>query len=640
MTRSLRAALAVALAVLAPMTLAQGAPERGPQSRRAAQADTAMARVIVRIAPGSALTRAQAMSLRGELRHAAPLSRAAGITLADGRSIDERTQVVFASGVDAHALAARLAAVDGVESAVVDRKRYVMAAPNDPYYLAAPSTASGQWYLRAPNAITLSAINAEAAWDITQGSSSVVVADLDTGVRLDHPDLAGKLLPGYDFISADSGGVFTTANDNDGRDGDPNDPGDLASDGSSWHGTQTSGLIGAATNNGIGVAGVGPNVMVLPVRVMGVNGGYDSDIQAGMRWAAGLAVPGVPANTNPAKVLNMSLGAPGDCGAGTGYPAAISAVTAAGAVVVVSAGNDGLAVNEPANCPGVVAVAGVRHTGTKVGYSSLGPQVALAAPAGNCVNLTGPCLYPLVTTSNSGATAPAANIYTDGGSTASLGTSFAAPLVSGTAALMFSANPGLTPAQVITMLKSTTRAFPSSGAGAGVSACLAPSSTAQKAECYCTTSTCGTGMLDTAAAVAAAAAAAGPIATAQINAAASTVAVGGSLTLDGSGSSATGGDTITGYQWALGSGATLASFSGPTDGPSATLLANAAGSVTVTLTVTSSSGKVGTTTRTITITDPAAAGGGGGGGGAFAPAWLLALLGAIGLLLTADRRRA
>lgn len=638
MTRSLRAALAV-LAVLAPMTLAQGAPERGPQPRRAAQADTAMARVIVRVAPGSALTRAQAMSLRGELRHAAPLSRAVGITLADGRSIDERTQVVFASGVDAHALAARLAAVDGVESAVVDRKRYIMAAPNDPYYLAAPSTASGQWYLRAPNAITVSAINAEAAWDITQGSSSVVVADLDTGVRLDHPDLAGKLLPGYDFISADSGGVFTTANDNDGRDGDPNDPGDLASDGSSWHGTQTSGLIGAATNNGIGVAGVGPNVMVLPVRVMGVNGGYDSDIQAGMRWAAGLAVPGVPTNTNPAKVINMSLGAPGSCGAS--YLAAISAVTAAGAVVVVSAGNDGLAVYEPANCPGVVAVAGVRHAGTKVDYSSLGPQVALAAPAGNCVNLVGPCLYPMVTTSNSGATAPAANIYTDGGSTASLGTSFAAPLVSGTAALMFSANPALTPAQVITMLKSTTRAFPSSGAGAGVSACLAPSSTAQDAECYCTTATCGTGMLDTAAAVAAAAAAAGPIATAQINAAASAVAVGGSLTLDGSGSSATGGDTITGYQWALGSGATLASFSGPTDGPSATLLANAAGSVTVTLTVTSSSGKVGTTTRTITITDAAPpSSGGGGGGGAFTPGWLLALLAAVALLRAPGRRRA
>lgn len=638
MTRSLRAALAV-LAVLAPMTLAQGAPERGPQPRRAAQADTAMARVIVRIAPGSALTRAQAMSLRGELRHAAPLSRAVGITLADGRSIDERTQVVFASGVDAHALAARLAAVDGVESAVVDRKRYIMAAPNDPYYLAAPSTASGQWYLRAPNAITVSAINAEAAWDITQGSSSVVVADLDTGVRLDHPDLAGKLLPGYDFISADSGGVFTTANDNDGRDGDPNDPGDLASDGSSWHGTQTSGLIGAATNNGIGVAGVGPNVMVLPVRVMGVNGGYDSDIQAGMRWAAGLAVPGVPTNTNPAKVINMSLGAPGSCGASTGYPAAISAVTAAGAVIVVSAGNDGLAVNEPANCSGVVAVAGVRHAGTKVGYSSLGPQVALAAPAGNCVNLTGPCLYPLVTTSNSGATAPAANIYTDGGSTASLGTSFAAPLVSGTAALMFSANPALTPAQVITMLKSTTRAFPSSGAGAGVAACQAPSSTAQDSECYCTTSTCGAGMLDAAAAVTAAAAAAGPVA--QIGASTSTVAVGGSLTLDGSGSSATGGDTITGYQWALGSGATLASFSGPTDGPSATLLANAAGSVTVTLTVTSSSGKVGTTTRTITITDAAPpSSGGGGGGGAFTPGWLLALLAAVALLRAPGRRRA
>ena len=159
----------------------------------------------------------------------------------------------------------------------------------------------------------------------------MVVAVLDTGIRYEHPDLktvalGGNLLPGYDMIAD-----VDVANDGGGRDADPSDPGDwltlaevnqaggpffqcdtVASD-SSWHGTQTSGLIGALTNNGVGIASVGRTVRVLPVRVLGKCGGFDSDIAAGIRWAAGLAVAGVPTNPTPAKVINMSLGGSGAC---------------------------------------------------------------------------------------------------------------------------------------------------------------------------------------------------------------------------------------------------------------------------------------------------------------------------------------
>ena len=130
-------------------------------------------------------------------------------------------------------------------------------------------------------------------------------------------------------------------------------------------------------------------------------------------------------------------------------------------------------VNKPANCPGVISVAGLRHAGTKNGFSSLGPEVSIAAPAGNCVNLSGECLYPILSTSNTGTTTPSCPTHTTGGSDAAVGTSFAAPLVSGTAALMLAANPALTPAQVLSLLKSSARGFPSSGAGVGVSSCVA-----------------------------------------------------------------------------------------------------------------------------------------------------------------------
>lgn len=467
-------------------------------------------------------------------------------------------------------------------------------------------------------------------------------------------------LSGYDFIDD-----RPTANDGNGRDSDPSDPGDWtsanecsageAAAGSSWHGTQVSGLIGAATNNGIGMAGAGRNVMVLPVRVLGQCGsGYDSDIIAGMRWAAGLsndrncsstATRSATCNPNPARVINMSLGGSGSCSAS--YQSAVTELVNAGVVVVVASGNQrGHAVNSPANCNGAIAVAGVRHAGTKVGYSNLGTQIAIAAPAGNCINTAegSECLYPLMTTVNLGSTTPGESGYSDSFNHPSLGTSFAAPLVAGTVALMRSLDATLTPAQVKTYLQGSARSFPSTGGTDDtVTACRPPSATDQL-ECYCTATTCGAGMLDTAGAVTLVQQALAAAPTAAISVSSSTPTAGQTVTLDGSGSSASSGRTIVSHAWAITSGAGLASFTGATNGSTATLLTSGAGSVTVSLTVTDSAGVSRSTSSSITVaaapvgstpgtssTTPSA----GGGGGALGLGWLLGL----GLATAALARR-
>ncbi|CAG0972821.1 hypothetical protein GPROT1_01701, partial [Gammaproteobacteria bacterium] len=368
---------------------------------------------------------------------------------------------------------------------------------------------------------------------------------------------------------------------------------------SSWHGTQVAGIVGAATNNGIGMASVGRNVMVLPVRVLGKCGGFDSDIIAGMRWAAGLSVPGVPANTTPARVINMSLGGDGVCDASNGYRDAVSALAAQGAVVVASAGNSaGHAVALPANCAGAVGVGGLRHVGTKVGFSDLGPEVSISAPGGNCVNvgLTVACRFPILTTSNAGTTTPVLGsaIYSDSFNY-SVGTSFSAPLVAGAAALVLSVAPTLAPTQVRDVLRNTARPFPTTGGdngdGSVVPQCTAPQfdgngNPIDQFQCYCTTTTCGAGMLDASAAVRAAATAAAP--TVPLVAGSANPSVGTTVNLNGSAAQASTGRTVVSYQWSA-SNPALVSFADPSAAVT-TLTAVAPGTVTITLTVTDSIG--------------------------------------------------
>lgn len=635
----------LAALVLAPLML----QSPGVQAQEVTPAD---ARVIVKFKEAaSAMKAATASGSSTSTRHAQALAARTGLDLADGRSVGPRVQVVHGRGIASDALAARLSRDADVEYAVVDRRRHVAMVPNDPRFpggLSGVTPAAGQWYLRAPDASIPAAVNAEGAWNRVTGAG-VVVAVLDTGVRFNHPDLATKLLPGYDFVAD-----VPTANDGNGRDSDASDPGDWVTqadtsngfedctvESSSWHGTQVSGLIGAATNNGVGMAGLAGDVKILPVRVLGKCGGYDSDIIAGMNWAAGIAVDGVPANPNPARVLNMSLGGSGACG--QAYADTISAVNALNVVVVVSAGNDGLAVSSPANCAGAIAVGGLRHAGTKVGYSSLGPDVALSAPAGNCVNTSGACLYPLLTTTNAGATMPTTNTYSDGNNI-SVGTSFAAPLVAGTAALLISADPTLTPAQVRSHLVASVRAFPSTGAEVGVSACQAPSATPQDSECYCTTSTCGAGMLDAQAAVQRVVAVAPVVPVISFNAA--NVTLSSAITLDSSKSVIPAGTTVS-TEWSIVSGASLATITSATNAATVTLQgAGSAGDVVVRLTLTdttSSESEFRDVTVRLGATQPSSpplivGDSGGGGGGALGLAWLAGLaLAVIALQLQRNR---
>jgi serine protease len=581
-------------------------------------------RVIVKYRSGASVlsssgSRSLSTSSNGKaqvttLRTASALGQKTGLTLSDGRTLGDRTQVLKGTGLTSQVLADRLSKNSDVEWAVVDGRRFASYTPDDPLYpnglsSSVNSLTVGQWYLRSSSSTLVSAIDATTAWDTTQGSSSVVVAVLDTGIT-DHSDLNDKILSGYDFISDSE-----VANDGDGRDSDPSDPGDWITSSedasgtfvdcgesdSTWHGTMVSGVVGASTNNSVGIAGVAPNVKILPVRVLGKCGGYDSDIIAGMKWAAGISVSGITDNSNPAKVINLSLGGTGSCS--TAYTEAISAVTAEGASVVVAAGNEYGAVTTPANCSGVIAVASVSHAGTKAWYSSYGTAVTISAPGGDCGSTfyggASGCTYGILTTTNAGTTSPTTESYTNASNYA-IGTSFAAPVVSGVAALMYSQNSNLTPAKVKSLLQSTATTFPTSGAVMSNNASTCSASASEAYECYCTTTTCGAGMLNAAAAVAAADTATVP--TAAITASATTVLPSSSVTLDGSGSTAEGSATIASYAWSVTSGVTLADFSGSTTSSTATLVAGStAGTVTVSLKVTDSNGETNTTTQSIRI---------------------------------------
>jgi serine protease len=578
------------------------------------------------------------------------LALRAGLRMSTSRQITPSMHVVFLPqtlyGADVLAALAKLRADPAVQFAVIDGRRYALGAvlPDDPLFVATSGVQSGQWYLGAPTpsgstvtvegveTMDLSATDAVDAWSITKGSTGVVIADVDTGVLFDHPDLlragpaslgtgfGGRLLPGYDFVGQDYNpttgaalGTFLIANDGDGWDPDPSDPGDwidstdlmnslFANDTaapSSWHGTRVVGVYGALTNNDVGVAGMTWSAWILPVRALGKGGGYDSDIIAGLEWAAGLSVTNpdgspLPDNPYPADIINLSLGGGTDActsTSGTAYETALTSVTGVGVLVVIAAGNESGAVNLPANCAGtvagVMAVAGLRNVGTKVGYSSFGPEVSVSAPAGNCINATlgSNCLRSIDTTTNLGTTVPGSNSYTNE-QNPNLGTSFAAPIVSGIAALMRAVNANLTPAQLAARIEASASPFPPNTGATAIPVCpnLATDGTE---ECACPPSgQCGTGMVNAYQAVQAAQ---NPIAAVVITNDSNPV-------LNAGGSAASCGRSIASYAWIASGGASIVSGAAASQ---ATVQPPGTGSGTVTLTVTDNMG--GTDSATITV---------------------------------------
>jgi serine protease len=522
------------------------------------------------------------------------LSASTGVPLQAVREIAPRLELLRLerpiSGTELDQTLARLARHPTVEYAVADYRRWAHAVPSDSLF-------SNQWYL---NSTQPAAIDAVTAWDTTTGSAGTVVAVLDTGVRFDHPDLAragagGKFLPGYDFVANSA-----TANDGGGRDSDASDPGDwvdsndlqqpdfagCGTSDSSWHGTRVSGIIAALSSNGVGIAGTSWKTWILPVRVLGKCGGYDSDILEAMRWAAGLAVSGIGTNQYPANIINLSLGSDTSCP--QSYTDVIAEIGERGVLVVASSGNDGGVVSAPANCPGVVAVAALRHTGTKVGFSSLGTDVDIGAPGGNCVN-TGagqPCLFSIDTTTDLGTTTPSGPGYTDQYNF-NVGTSFSAPLVVGTAALMHSANARLSPALMTARLQAGAAPFPVPSVPPAGGTCHVPSGSPfdiQNQECVCTTDTCGAGTVDAAAAVGEALR---PMISIALPA---NVTPGETLALDASTSGAACNRSVSAFDW------TVAASSGPppvitgADQRIAKVQAPTSGDFTLRLTITDDAG--------------------------------------------------
>lgn len=271
-------------------------------------------------------------------------------------------------------------------------------APNDPLY-------QYQWALHR--------IGATCAWQRTTGSDQVTVAVVDTGVDLGHPDLIGRLRSdGYDFVEGD---------------GDPSD--DVG------HGTHVSGIIAGVLNNAEGVAGLSPNVQILPIRVLNPDGGSDEAIAAGIRYAV----------EHGARVINMSLGAPFlVINFAPESNQAITDAYNAGVLVVVAAGNDYLPIPNSVSVGSLDAmiVAASDENDNRAEFSNTGPWVSVTAP-GESILSTLPTYEVAMTSSD----VPEEYRLKQNYDYAS-GTSMATPYVSALAALIFSAHPDWGPDQV------------------------------------------------------------------------------------------------------------------------------------------------------------------------------------------------
>ncbi|GAB4438436.1 MAG: S8 family peptidase [Chloroflexi bacterium OHK40] len=352
------------LTILILLLLATFGPLATPASAASIYADQTIipGELLVRLRPGQSLAGALGPHLAAMgVRAAEPLPATEGLF-----------RLTLPRGTSPTIAAARLAAAPGVAYAEPNRRRVLLRTPNDEVF-------EQQWGLRA--------ILAEPAWDITTGAP-IVVAVLDTGVDASHPDLEGKVLPGYNVFS---GGA--DAGDDNG------------------HGTAVAGLIAARSDNGSGIAGICWECRILPVKVLSARGsGDDAGVAAGIRWAA----------DNGARVINLSLGGEGESQL---LREAVDYATSKGIVVVAASGNEresGNPVSYPAAYPNVMAVGATGNGDTITGFSNTGDYLDIAAPG-----------VGLWTTLPGGQYGPPN------------GTSFSSPYVAGAAALVLSLRPDL-----------------------------------------------------------------------------------------------------------------------------------------------------------------------------------------------------
>jgi serine protease len=436
--------------------LAAQASSVGSANNAASPADFVPGEVLVTFKTGLSAQSFSSLSVGGIAMQAV---RASGL---------ERTSLYRSAGrskAQTLAMIEQLKSRPDVAYAEPNRILHAMAVPNDTEY-------SRQWHYGA--------INLPLAWDIETGTTNpVTVAVVDTGLLIGHPDIQGKFLPGYDFISSSQ-----QSNDGNGRDNNPDDPGRDETDGSSsYHGSHVAGTIAALSNNNSGVAGVSWGAKILPVRVLGVGGGSTSDIIDGILWSAGVAVAGVPANPNPAQIINLSLGGGGRCDAGSALQRMVDQVNAKGAIVVVAAGNENVQAADtiPASCSGVITVGGTNRAGSRAAlYSNFGPRVDVMAPGGQS---NGTSASDEVLSLSKNDTSGAFNYdYKQG-------TSMATPHVAGVLALMKSRDPNLSFSRALSILKRTARPLT-------VAQCTS-TGTAKTSE------DCGAGLIDANAAVAA-----------------------------------------------------------------------------------------------------------------------------------------
>lgn len=403
------------------------------------------------------------------------LSNQTGLTIELIRSMSGNALVasVTAPGISQNALHQKLLNAPGIKAVASDAIVRTTATVDDPRF-------DEQWQLQSPDQY-LSSLDVVRAWDITHGSADVVVAIVDTGVDFNHPDLEGRLLPGYDFVSRLSQSVdegvrvppeleFIRSHDGDGRDGDATDPGDAINEtlrqqfesidiecgvtNSSWHGTAMASIIGSNANDGIGIAGIDRHAKILPVRAIGKCGGRRSDMLDAIRWAAGVPDPALPPNPTPARIINLSLGVDDLCT--TADQNAINEAIKAGALIVAAVGNNGRNTDaepsSPSHCQNVIGVMAVDKYGFRSSYSNFGRDADVAAPGGDLA----PSPNRILVATNKGASEPS----TEFGYRAATGTSVAAPHVAGVLALMLSLKPELTNRELEALVLDSSRPFP------------------------------------------------------------------------------------------------------------------------------------------------------------------------------------